>query len=372
MSHQSVKILHTVLSLQVGGVEKLVVALVKKLDRARFRPAVCALQEGGPLEEELRAAGVEVFVLGKREGVDWRLLRRLARLLRQEGIGLLHTHNSAPLFYGPLAAWRARTPVVVHTQHSKLRPENEKLRRLTRWLSRRVSHFISDAGDVTQDLVAQLGVPPEKVSTIPNGVDLEAFAPLPDRAAVRAELGLPPDGPLVACVGRLVPVKDHPTLLRAWREVRKAVPTAHLLLIGAGPLQRELEGLARDLQVASSVHFLGQRNDVPQLLGLCEAAVLSSRSEGLSVALLEAMAARLPVVATRVGGNPEVVQAGETGLLVPPAEPAALAAALRELLQNPARAREMGAAGRARVEAQFSLERMVQAYQEVYEQCGGR
>jgi len=361
--------MHVLLTLEVGGAERLVVNVLRHLDPDRYVRSVCALQGGGPLQEELERLGVRVFLLRKREGVDGPLILKLARLLRRERVDLLHTHNSAPFFYGPLAAALARVPAVVHTQHSKLLPEQEKLRRASRWLGRGVRHFIGDAAEVSASLQADLGLPPHRVSTILNGVAVPRWDARPDPPPIRTRLGLEQAGPILGCVARLAPVKDQATLLRAFRRVQEEWPAASLLLVGDGPERGNLERLAEELGIASHVRFLGERNDVGEVLAACDVFVLASLSEGLSLALLEAMAAGKPVVATAVGGNVEVVREGETGLLVPPAQPERLAAAIRQVLSQPAWAAQLGRAAHDHVAQHFSLTRMVAQYEAIYAAC---
>jgi glycosyltransferase involved in cell wall biosynthesis len=205
------------------------------------------------------------------------------------------------------------------------------------------------------------------VVQIYNGVDTEVFRPGTTGAEVRRELGCPPDAPLVGCVGRLDPIKDHETLLRAFDELRRRFPAAQLVCVGDGAERARLTRLA-----GPGVHLLGTRTDTPRLLQAMDVFALASRNEGISNTILEAMATGLPVVASRVGGNPELVVDGGTGRLFQAGDVDALAAALAEYLGDPALRAAHGEAGRDRCLERFSVDAMVRAYEDVWRACGER
>jgi glycosyltransferase involved in cell wall biosynthesis len=309
--------------------------------------------------------------MGRGPGLDLDLCARLAGVLRDEGAGLVHTHNAAAHLYGSIAARLAgRRTRVVHTKHGRNEPDHARrvlANRLASALSHRVVAVSDDAAAVAVEIER---VPARKVITIGNGVDTAAFRPRAGAAAAREVLGTPRDGFHVGCVARLVPVKDHRTLLDAFARFQAVRPDAHLTLVGDGPERAALEEHAALLDLDRAVTFVGARGEVASILAAFDVFALASRSEGISLTLLEAASAGLPVVATRVGGNDEVVVDGETGFLVPAGDPAAFAEALAVLSERPSRA-TMGAAGRARVERRFSLERMTGAYAELYAEVLG-
>jgi sugar transferase (PEP-CTERM/EpsH1 system associated) len=368
----AIPVMHLVYRLDTGGLERMLLRLLAHTDRARFAPTVVALDAPGVLAPELEPLGIPLRVIRRREkGFDLRLPVELAAFMRREGTRIVHTHNAAPQMYGALAAQLARLrsggpgPRVIHTKHGRNEPH---VRRLV--LFNRVASAISDrvvaVGEDTHAVAVGIErVDPRKVVTILNGIDTNEYRPGGDRQAARAELGAPPGGFHVGCVARLAAVKDHATLLEAFARFRATREDAHLTLVGDGDERRALEARAARLGVTGAVTFAGERHKVAPLLPAFDVFALSSTSEGISLTLLEAASVGLPIVATRVGGNAEIVADGETGLLVPPSDPAALAHALGTVASSADRG-AMGAAGRARVVRRFSVERMARAYHDLY------
>ncbi len=367
-----VTILHVVLSLQVGGLERVVLRLLAHTDRALYRPVVVTLDEPGELAYELVKLGVPCQSLGRRKGgFDLALVDRLVRVIDHEGARVLHTHNTAPHIYGVLAARKSRCrPPVLHTKHG--RDEGRPFRRVV--LEALASAFTDRVVAVSEDAARQAieveRVSPSKVVTIPNGVDTFEYRP-GDMRSARARLGVPERGFHVGTVARLAAVKDQATLVSAFAHLAARRTDVHLTLVGDGPERARLEGLATHLGVRGLTTFTGARDDVAEVLPAFDVFALSSLSEGNSLTLLEAASAGLPIVATRVGGNPEVVVEGETGMLVPPASPGALGKAL-VMLGESGRLAEMGRAGRARIERRFAVDRMAASYQDLYSELVGR
>jgi glycosyltransferase involved in cell wall biosynthesis len=356
-----VLIAHVLSSLALGGQERLVVDLARR-QRPAARGILAVTLAGrsqGALPDELARAGVEVVAVSRREGVDPALPARLYRLFRQRRVDLVHTHNRMPLVYaapaGKLAGAR-----VVHTRHG---PGVGTPRE--RWLRRQAARF-ADAYVTVSAETARVhhDCAPAKRSVIENGVDVTLFRPDPEaRAAVRGALGIGPAAWVIGTVGRLAPEKDQALLLRAAAPLLAG--ERMLLLAGDGPERTRLQALAADLGVAARVRLLGARADVPRLLAALDVFALTSRMEGLPLALLEAMATALPVVATPVGAIPAVLgDQGERGFLA--TGEGELRGHLTALAAAPDRARALGAAGRARVVARFSLERMVERYWALY------
>lgn len=349
-----------------GGMEKVLVDGLLNTDSERVDSMVCCVMERGELADRLEQGGIPVRVLSKRSRWDISYPLRLARLLKDQQVDVVHTYSGV-YRDGCLAAHLANVPVNIHTDQGRFYPDNWKIRWTHRFMTRLRDQVISVSKELKDYLVNEVGLPPEKVTVIYNAVDTNAKSSSRNTNALRYELGLSRDRLTIGIIARLVPVKDHGTLLKAAGRVLTAVPQARLLIVGDGPLRAELEALTKILRISDHVLFLGHRNDVPDLLALMDVVVLCSLHEGSSLTLLEAMAAGRAVVATAVGGNPELILDGVTGLLVPARSPEALADAVVTLLRDPALRASMGEAGRARVKKYFSIEAMVQSYENLYE-----
>jgi len=359
-----VKVVHVVLGLNMGGLERVVLRLVARTDRARFEPVVCALDEPGVLAPELARLDVPLRIVRREPGLDTSLPFRLGHWLKEQGARIVHTHNPAPHLYGSLAA-RIAGARVIHTKHGRNTPSVRRYVLLNRIAASMTDRLVAVSDDAARVAIEIEHVSAHKVVTVLNGVDTDLFRPGGDARAARARLGIPAEGFHVGCVARLCSVKDHATLLDAFARVRRARPDAHLTLVGDGEERARLEATRARLGLEEAVTFAGQRTDTADLYAAFDVFALSSSSEGIPLTLLEAAAAGLPSVATRVGGNAEVVVDGETGLLVPPRDPERFSEALLALAARQDRA-AMGAAARARVDQRFSAERMSRAYHDLY------
>ena len=348
-----------------GGAERLATVLAMRLDCGRFAPAVACFREGS-LAEDLAAAGRPLYIVPKRRSFDLGLLLSLVRLLRRERIALVHCHDIQSATYGTMAARLGRVPTVLTVHGLKLFKQKRAgmvLPRLARWMQRVVfvGHWLER---VAAD---EFGIRPRHPAVVHNGVDIEAFCPGDADPELLAELGIEPGIPVVGTVGNLRPVKDYPCLLRAFAVALRRVGDAVLVFVGDGDERPRLEALARELGIERSVRFAGARADVARMLRLFDVFALSSQTEGISVALLEAMATGLPAVVTDTGGNPEVVAEGRTGHLAPVGDPDALGNALADLLADAGRRRAWGEAARRTVAEEFSLNQMIQGYESIYD-----
>jgi glycosyltransferase involved in cell wall biosynthesis len=344
-------VVHVTLGLDVGGQEKLLVEMARHADRDRFRLHVVSLTTRGVLAGDIEAAGWPVTALEAPEGLRPAIITRLARLFRRLRADVIHTHDDRPNIYGAPAGKLAGCRVI-HTRHH----QGTRLTARQRWLVRVVSafddRFVCISDDSAKWAVRQ-GVARRKVGVLLNGIDLTRFA----------YSGSDPAGPAVL-VARLSPEKSIDTLLRAVPLIAAACPDFRLEIAGDGPCRGALHALASELHLGDYVRFLGAVRDVPSLLARARLFVLSSLTEGVSLTLLEASARGLPIVATAVGGNPEVVADGLTGVLVPAASPDALAGGVLGLWRDPHLRERMGRAGRLRVEERFDIRRMVAAKQQ--------
>ena len=352
-------------SLQVGGLQKVVVRLVDRF-RGRMDHLVLTPAGDGPLRPRF-GPGVDVIALAERPGSPKLNALRMARVFRAWRPDVVHTRNWTCID-AILGARLARVPVVIHGEHGREAgdPEgrNALRRRVRRLLAPLVTEFVAVSQDLARWLVEDVGVPAAKVTQIYNGVDTEAFSPA-DKEAARRTLGIRDGAVVIGTVGRLDPVKDHRGLLEAFGRTARH-PQAQLVVVGDGPCRAELEQVGRRLGLDGRVLMLGERQDVARILRALDVFALPSVGEGISNALLEAMASGLPVIATRVGGNPELVDDDVTGTLVSPRSAEALAAAFDRYLLDPALIRKHGEAGRQRALRDFSLDRMFGAYDSLY------
>jgi glycosyltransferase involved in cell wall biosynthesis len=359
-------------NLRVGGAEVLAARLARGLsDRARFLFA--CLDELGTLGEELRRDGFPVHVLGRRPGLDWRCSYRLARLLRREQVDVIHAHQYTPFFYASTARLLCRRPAVIFTEHGRHFPDYPRRKRLlaNRLLLRRRDRAVGVGEAVRRALVVNEGLPAGRVGVIYNGIDLAPYARSPrDRGAARREMGVGPDDLVLLQVARLDYLKDHATAVRTLARVARGRPDARLVLVGEGPERGRIEEQARQSGVGGKVRLLGLRQDVARLLAASDLFLLTSISEGIPLTLIEAMAAGVPVVSTRVGGVPEVIEDGVTGLLAPSGDHEALAGHVLRLAGDEALRRRLAASGRERARAVFAEERMQAAYLRLYREMG--
>lgn len=369
-------IAHVLYRLDTGGMERVVVSIINGTGE-RYRHAVICLAGCGAMRDEIRDRSTSCLSLDKRPGKDWRCYIRLWRTLRRLHPDLVATYNLGALD-AALVARLAGVHTVVHAEHGRDAADPDgsrrKYRLLRRWLAPFITCFVAVSDDLATWLRSRIGLATAKVACIPNGIDTGRYHPLAAARRERPRLGelAPPGTLLIASVGRLDAVKDQASLITAFKMLCDTHPgqCSHwrLVIIGEGRERPHLEQLAAD---NDRVHLLGNRADIAPLLAECDTFVLSSRAEGIPLTILEAMASGLPVVATRVGGVGEVVVSGQTGTLVAPSDPAALATAMSRYLDDPALRLRHGNAGRARVEGRFGLSAMVAAYAALYDRLLG-
>ena len=358
-------VMQLVLSLSPGGTERLVIEIVKAL-HGRVDSIVCCLDDAGAWADELRALDVPVISLARTPGFHPGLAMQVARLMKQHQVDVLHCHHYSPYVYGLLAAVLRPNVRLVFTEHGRLSdaPPSRKRRLINPILSLWPGRLCAVSADLRQHLLAE-GFPARRLSVTYNGIEPGRRPTGEHRSAARRLLGIPESAFVVGTVGRLDPVKNLSLLLQAHALLLPRQPGARAVIIGDGPERAALESAAAELGIRDSVVFAGYRQDVRALMAAFDVYVNCSTYEGVSLTILEAMAAALPVIATPVGGNPEVVIDRETGLLVP-ARPRSLADAIALLAGDPRQRKVMGDAGRWRVKRHFSIARMVEQYAEAY------
>ena len=361
----SIGVAQIVHSLEVGGMERVVSHLATRLT-APFKPMVVCLTVKGHFAPMLEEAGIEVVALNKQPGKDLRLPGRLAKIFRERNIQVVHAHNSGPLFTGTLAAKLSGAKVIVVTDHSRKFPERSSVKAAEWVLVRLLNQVISVSDDNRQDLIEKMGWPENKIVVIPNGVARVPQVEPAQADALRAEFGLDAAMPTILTVARLEKQKNLGVLIEALGLLRDRGVPGRLLIAGEGSERPVLEAKVRELKLDDRVRLPGWRLDSLALYRIADLFALSSDWEGLPMSMLEAMSAALPVVATAVGDVPKALVEEKTGRLAPSRNPAALADALVDLLQDANLRRSFGQAGYELWHDRFSDEHMVQRYAQLY------
>ncbi|GAB6186828.1 glycosyltransferase [Thermopirellula anaerolimosa] len=364
----SLPIHQVVHSLAVGGAEVLAARLAAGL-LPQYSTRMLCLDESGPLEDRVASVGLHVHVLGRRPGLDRGCARLMRRLQRAERPAAVIAHQFTPFFYAAWARGLRRRPPLVFVEHGRFHPDRPSLARriFHRIMLGRRDRVVAVGRSVREALIRNEGIPGRKIRVIYNGIAVERFRRNEDaRRRIRAEWGLCESDFAVLQVARLDPLKDHRTAVRAAASLR--TENLRWFFVGDGPERSTVEGEITRLDLQDRVHLLGERRDIPELLSAADAFVLTSISEGIPVTVLEAMAAGLPVAATRVGGLPELVREGETGLLVSPGDPRAVANAVKLLMADRRKAEDWGATGRRLAEDRFSESRMHAEYRRLLEE----
>ena len=361
-------IAHIVFRLDYGGLENGLVNLINGLPTEKYRHAVICLSGYSDFHARIHRPDVNLHALGKRPGQDPGCYLRLRRLLRSLRPALVHTRNTGTIDCAPVA-WSAGIPLRVHGCHGWDAGDLHGRRfkgRLLRQLSRPfIHHYVAVSADMAAWLTDDNGISEDQITHICNGVDTARFHPSDGLAWHAGQRPL-----IIGTVGRLDPVKDQTTLITALASLkcnpRPGWPELRLRIVGEGPERAALEHGAREAGISAAVELPGARDDIPDQLRGMDVFVLPSLNEGISNTLLEAMASGLPVIATRVGGNPELVADGQTGWLVAPRSPTAIAERLARYLDDPALASQHGAEARRRTENQFSIASMLRSYDALY------
>ena len=363
---QGIHVIHVVLSLEVGGLERVVLDLVREGRQLGQRVSVICLERRGDLADLATAAGATVILLGKRSGITPDLVGRIQSTFRHLRPTVVHCHQSGALLYAGPAARRERVPVVVHTEHinnlAKPLTFGRRLRARLLWriAARSAARFFC----VSEDIVAAARgvVPAQKLVVIHNGINVCDFGGTEYRDRLRLELGVPVGAKVIGTLGRLNEVKCQDLLIRAFATIRKTA-NVHLLLVGDGPRREVLQSLVRELQLTECVHFAGYQPEPQRYLQAMDIFALTSRLEGLPLAILEAWASNLPIVVSRVGGIPKLVDNGRNGILFDSGDQSELEAAITRLLNDPQGADRIARAGLSHVRSCFDSRRMALDYE---------
>ncbi len=369
-------IAHVIYQLGVGGLENGVVNLINNMPSDKYRHAIICLTTSTDFQSRLNRDNVDIYQLHKQSGQDWKSFVRLYRLLKEIQPSIFHTRNLGAIEY-QISAFLAHIKFRVHGEHGwdvfDPRGETKKYQWIRRVLNLFIHQFIPLSKELEEYLLNKVGISPKKISRICNGVDTNIFYPSNGKKQplVDCPFAFNKQEIYIGCVGRMHGVKDQLTLVRAFIKVLKDFPElkkkARLILIGEGPLRPKAEQLLADENLQEIVWLPGKRDDIADIMRCLDIFVLPSAAEGISNTILEAMATGLPVIATNVGGNPELVIEGETGSLVEKQNPIMMAQCLANYLENNMMREQQGHNARQRVMEQFSLNKMVTSYLEVYD-----
>jgi glycosyltransferase involved in cell wall biosynthesis len=368
--NKKIKVAHVTFDMRVGGAERVILDLVQNTEPSRYAVSVICLQRPlGPFAEKLRSSGCHIETFNRKPGFDLSLIRGIRNVIQKNNINILHCHQYSPFVYGVLAA--AFTSCrVIFTEHGRFYPDRRKIKRviINPALFRLTSRVTAISEATRRALKVYENFPMDKIEVIYNGID-DTHIRMGDCNGLKAALGIDAKAPLLGTVARLDPIKNHPMMIRALKQVHKSLPEATLLVVGDGPEMPKLKKLVDELEVSNRVVFTGMRSDARRFYQIMDVFLLTSFSEGTAMTLLEAMASGVPSLVTDVGGNPEIVSDGETGFIVPSEDSNALAGSILNILGKHSIRETMGRAARKRFEERFSVHKMVLEYQKLYESC---
>lgn len=359
--------MHVIPSMNIGGREKVVLDVLEHIDKKRFIVEVACLGRRGSLYHAFRSKHVTVHFLNKQRGFSPRVYFQLRRLITEKRFDIVHSHNPGAFLYGAIAAILAKVSTIINSEHGYADVISWRKRIAESILTNRISRTLAVSKDLASILSNRPFARKSNIQILHNGIDVDKFSSSKKRAVIRESIGIKDPEILIGTVARLAAVKGHETLIRSFRLIRYAFSEAKLLIVGDGDRKEVLQNLVRELNLRENVIFAGQRSDIPDVLSAMDIFVLSSLNEGLSITLLEAMASGLPVVATSVGGNLEVVENGISGLLVPSNDAEKMAEALNSIITDKSIPRSFGEAAKRRVREHFGAQRMVKDLETIYE-----
>lgn len=373
-----IRVVYCIDNMQVGGTELNALRTAERLDRRRFSISVVCIRDNGPLMARYKEAGIPVHTFPMTSLMGPAAVQqavRLIRLFRSERTDIVHSHDAYTSVYGTICARIAGVRGVIASRRSWYSPHLQgRILRANRVAYRFAHRVVGNSPSVSRLVESEGGISASRIVTIPNFLDESAFEPMPveERRRMHAELGVPEHAFVVGIVARLSPVKDHASLLRAIASLRDRIDGLHCVLVGDGPERASIEALATTLGIRDIVHLAGERTQPPNLHGLFDVSVLCSTTEAFPNSVLEAMAAARPVVATDVGGTPDAVHQGTTGLLVPPSDSSRLADAILRLHQEPALRAKLGTAARTAARTGYSADAVIGQVEALYTRLAGR
>ncbi len=360
-------ILHVIPKLTVGGVENQLLMVLKNYDRKIFSPIVCCLSDSGDLGSEIESCGVELICLNKlKHTFDWTIIKDIYKLIKQKSVKIIRTHQYHANLYGRIAALFAKVPCIVASVHNVYTIDTKIHRRIfNHFLAHYTDRIVAVSKAVMHDILQYDRISHKKICVIYNGIEMKSFLNI--HGNIRKEFGIPENISLIGTVGRLTAQKGHKYLLEAINKLKFKFPEIKLLIAGDGPLKNDLIKYAQSLNIHDKVIFLGLRRDIPIFLSSIDIFVLPSLWEGLSNALIEAMASGKPVIATDIPPVREIIHSEDLGILVPPENSDAIADAIELLLYNKNRAEAFGKTANEKVFLSFTIENTVKQYTSLFE-----
>lgn len=367
---KKIRLMQITHDLAIGGLQQVIVNLCRTIDKNKFDVSVLCLRDGGEFLDEVEEMNIKVYVLPqKSNGVDYFAFLKVAKILRQENIDIIHTHNTQPFIDGTIGAIFSNTRTLVHTDHARNFPDKKRYM-FAEWLMSKYAYKVVGVSEHTsQNLVNYEKISKNKIITIPNGIDESIYNIKINKDNKKKELGIDPSSPVIGLGVRLTQQKGITYLLKAMTSIISAFPDITLLIAGQGESESELKNEAKELGVDKNIRFIGPRMDMPEILKILDLYVLPSIFEGLPMVLLEAMAAGCPIVATDVGGNSMAVIDGKTGVLVETKRPQLLADAIIRLLNDPELRDEYAKNAYERFKAEFTVATMTTRYENLYSEA---
>jgi glycosyltransferase involved in cell wall biosynthesis len=364
--NSKLNVMHAVLSLETGGLERMVTESALALDKDLFNVEVCCYDRFGDFSDILTGNGIKVTLLKRNQNrYDYFFPLKLRMFLKRKNVHILHIH-SGTFFLSTQGGILAKTPVMIYTDHGRVLPESKIAVLMDRFSGHFVDKIIAVSTELEKYLVDIIRLPLEKTSTIINGISTEKFTAREKPEVLLKEFGITLKDKVIGTVGRLAEVKDQISLIEAFNVVHKKIPNTFLMLVGDGPMRNKLNNKIIEFKLEEHVKITGNRNDVPELLNLFDVFVLSSLSEGTSVALLEAMSSGIAPIVTCVGGNPSIVDNNINGILFRPEHVEELAENLINILQNDEKRKQYSKNAALKIRAKFSIEKMVKEYEKLY------
>lgn len=363
-----INILHVISKLPIGGVETLLLMILRNMDKQKLFPIVCSLTNKGEIGKEIEDLGIEVVCLNKlKHRFDWTIVRDIFQLIKQKNIKIVFSYQYHANLYGRLGATIAQVPCTVASVHNVYTIDKKIHRRvINKYLAKFTDKIVAVSKAVKEDILRYDSISDNKVEIIYNGVEMNKFLDM-NGNSIRSEFGISLDTRVIGTVGRLTPQKGQRHLLEAMSKIKEKFPRIVLLMVGDGPMKDELKNYARILGLNDTVIFTGPRRDIPSLLAAMDIFVLPSLWEGLSISLIEAMAAGKPVITTDIPPIREVINSEKAGILVPPHKSKAIADAIELLLRNKNLAESLGIAAWERAFSTFNIETTIHQYTNIFE-----